>query len=263
MRNEGRQGLSPARWISPYFDGTLRAGARRFSCTPHAHVPWDYGNAPSEEYRAVTERVVMWDTHSERQIAIVGSDAIRFADYVVTRDMTKLEPGRCTYTFVCDARGKIICDPVALMRDEQNVWLSVAGTDLELWLKGVALHTDLDAEVREMLVSPIQVQGLRSRDTVRKVTDGPVDDLTFLRCMRQGRGLDCVISRTGWTGELGYEIYPLGLERYPWGSDRAKSCAPRSSRRAGSGTSWSPPPRVQRPDCARVSPSCANHVCWP
>jgi glycine cleavage system aminomethyltransferase T len=219
MTESGTPRLAPARWISPYFEGTRRAGARQFSATPHAHVPWDYGNRPDEEYRAVTERVVLWDTHSERQIAIRGRDAIAFADYVVTRDMTRIEPGRCTYTFVCDQHGRIICDPVALVLDEATVWLSVAGTDLELWLKAIALHTDHDVDVSEMDVSPIQVQGPRARDTLRKVAEDPIDELRYFRCMpTRIAGIDVVVSRTGWTGELGYEIYPLGSKRYPDGS---------------------------------------------
>jgi glycine cleavage system aminomethyltransferase T len=212
--------FAPARWMSPYYEGTERAGARVYGSTPHAHVPWDYGHPPGEEYRAVTERVVMWDTHSERQIAIRGSDALAFADYVVTRDMLGLEPGRCTYTFVCDEAGKIICDPVVLVLDEHTVWLSVAGTDLELWLRGIATGAGHDVHIAEMDVSPIQVQGPRSRDVLRKVVGDPIDELRFFRCMRTTvAGRDAVVSRTGWTGELGFEIYPFGSQRYPFGAE--------------------------------------------
>lgn len=133
-------GFSADGRISPYFDGVEQAGGQSYRSHGPTYVPWSYPHSAEEQYRALTERVTLWDTACERQLQIRGKDALTFADRLVTRDLSKLQPGRCTYTFVCDEDGTVICDPVLLILDEETVWLSQSRTDLALWAKAIALQ---------------------------------------------------------------------------------------------------------------------------
>lgn len=206
--------------ISPYFEGVETAGGRDYTKEFNTYVAWTCDLDRAEQYRALTERVVLWDTASLRQIQVTGVDAITLADYVLTRDIRRLTPGRCAYAFVCDARGVIICDPVVLVIDENTVWFSVAGTDLELWLRGIAIGRDLKVEISEVRCAPLQVQGPASPNLMNRVCDRPIDDLGFFRHgRRRVAGVEAVVSRTGWTGERGYEIYPLDSAFYPSGRE--------------------------------------------
>jgi glycine cleavage system aminomethyltransferase T len=208
--------------VSPYLEGVERAGGGDYRLHFNTFVPYLYPEGAAEQYRAVTERVTLWDTATERQLELRGRDALAFADYLVTRDLRSYEPGRCTYTFLCDQRGVVICDPVLLVVDEGTVWLSISGTDAMLWVNAIALHTSFDVEVRELEIAPLQLQGPASRDVLRKLTGPEIDDLGFFRCVKtRVAGIDAVVSRTGWSGEFGYEIYPFDTPTYPRGRIRA------------------------------------------
>jgi aminomethyltransferase len=208
--------------VSPYLEGVELAGGGGYRLHFNTFVPWVYPEDAAEQYRAVTERVTLWDTATERQLELRGADAIAFADYLVTRNLRRFEPGRCTYTFLCDQRGVVICDPVLLVVDEETVWLSISGTDAILWANAIALHTDFDVEVRELEIAPLQLQGPKARDVLQKITDPPIGDLGFFRCMRTNvAGIEAMVSRTGWTGEVGYEIYPFDTPIFPRGRARA------------------------------------------
>jgi glycine cleavage system aminomethyltransferase T len=208
--------------VSPYLEGVERAGGGDYRLHFNTFVPYLFPEDAAEQYRAVTERVTLWDTATERQLELSGKDALAFADYLVTRDLRSFQPGRCTYTFLCDQRGVVICDPVLLVIDEETVWLSISGTDAILWVNAIALHTSFDVEVRELEIAPLQLQGPASRDVLRKLTGPEVDDLGFFRCVKTTvAGIEAVVSRTGWSGELGYEIYPFDTPIYPRGRARA------------------------------------------
>ncbi len=213
-------GFLPSGRVSPYFDGVERAGGHGYDRHFNTYVPWRYPEDTAEQYRAITERVTLWDTACERQIRIQGRDALAFADRLVTRDLRGLKPGRCTYSFVCDESGFIIGDPVLLMVDEETIWLSISCTDLLLWVKGVAIGSGAAVTVDEVPVAPLQIQGPKSRELMNRLTDSPVDDLRFFRCrLAKVAGVEALISRTGWSGELGYEVYPFGIYSYTEGRE--------------------------------------------
>jgi glycine cleavage system aminomethyltransferase T len=173
-------------------------------------MPADYGHAGGEDYAALTTAVALWDVGAERQVELSGPDALRFADYLVTSDLSGFTAGRCKYTFCCDERGVVICDPVLLAVEDDRIWLSHGNIDLLLWAKGIALHTSFDVNVTEPDVAPMQIQGPRSQELMAGLVSGEIEQLPYYRCMRTRiDGADVVVSRTGWSGGLGYEIYPL------------------------------------------------------
>jgi aminomethyltransferase len=168
----------------------------------------------AEEYVALTERVTLWDVGCERQTELRGPDALRLADRLVTRDLRTLPVGGCRYGYVCDPDGKIMCDPVILRPWQDVVWFSHGIVDLTLWARAIALEGGYDVEVSEPDVAPLQIQGPRSADMLRALVEAPIDHMKFYRCVvTRVAGIDAVISRTGWSGGLGFEIFPLSSGR--------------------------------------------------
>jgi len=199
---------------SPYWDGSIAAGAVEFMAYNRTTFPMIYDRTPYEDYVALTERVTMWDVGCERQAQIKGPDALAFADYLVARDISKLAVGACRYSFVCDPEGQILCDPVILRPWEDTVWLSHGDVDLHLWARGLATNSGFDVEVSEPDVAPLQIQGPLCVEMLRPIVDAPIDDMKFYRCVvTRVAGIEAVVSRTGWSGALGFEIYPTSSDR--------------------------------------------------
>jgi glycine cleavage system aminomethyltransferase T/ketosteroid isomerase-like protein len=210
LKPRERTHLYPISRRSAYWEGTARAGVSEFMVYNHTYMPLVYHHSPAEEYAALTERVTLWDVGGERQTQIRGPDAVRFAQSLTTRDLSRLKVGDCKYTLVCDAQGKILCDPVLLHPQENVVWLSHGDVDLTLWAAGIAVNGGLDVEIDEPDVEPVQVQGLKSLEMLRDLVDAPLDDLGFYKCMvTKVAGIDAVVSRTGWSGGPGFEIFPF------------------------------------------------------
>jgi glycine cleavage system aminomethyltransferase T len=208
-----RAPLHPNVRRSPYFAATERAGCTEYMTYNHMYMPIAYGRDPEVDYRALTKAVTLWDVGAERQTELRGPDALRLADYLCTRDLRGLAVGRCRYTLVCDEQGAIMTEPIVLRPWPDVVWISHGDVDLTLWASAVAMHAGFDVRVREPDVAPVQVQGPRSRDLLAPVTDA-VDGLESFSCrVTRVAGVDAVVSRTGWSRELGYEIYPLSSDR--------------------------------------------------
>jgi glycine cleavage system aminomethyltransferase T len=198
---------------SPYFAETERAGCSEYMVYNHMYMPIAYGRDPEVDYRALTEAVTLWDVGAERQTELRGPGALRLADYLCTRDLSSLATGKCRYTLVCDERGQIITEPIVLRPWPDVVWISHGDTDLTLWAAAIAAHGGFDVRVTEPDVAPLQVQGPKSRDMLAAVTDA-VEGLEPFSCrVGQVAGVEAVVSRTGWSRELGYEIYPLSSDR--------------------------------------------------
>jgi glycine cleavage system aminomethyltransferase T len=204
------QPLFPNVRRSPYFELCQAEGALAYMVYNHMYMPIAYENAEQDEYRALTEAVTLWDVGAERQTQLRGPDALELADYVCTRDLSGLSPGRCRYTTVCDERGHVMSEPIVLMPAADTVWISHGDVDLTLWVKAFALARGLGVEVSEPDVAPMQLQGPRSPEVIGKVCRD-VDSLGYYRCTAtEIAGVPCIVSRTGWSGEQGYEIFPLG-----------------------------------------------------
>ncbi len=208
-----RQALFPNVRRSPYFELTEREGAELYMTYNHMYMPIGYGRDPREEYRALTAGVTLWDVGAERQTELRGPDASAFADYLCTRDLSDLAVGACRYTLVCDDDGLVMTEPIVLMPFEDTVWISHGDVDLELWARGLAAGSRYDVEVRDPDVAPMQLQGPRSSDVMREVAPEAAL-LKYYRCAPvEIAGVPCIVSRTGWSGEHGYEVFPLDSGR--------------------------------------------------
>lgn len=192
---------------SPYFDATCRWGAAAFSVYNHMHIPRDFGD-PVANFWNLVERAILCDVAVERQVEITGPDAARFTQMLTPRDLSKMAVGQCKYVLITNADGGIINDPILLRLGENHFWISVADSDVLLWAQGVAVNSCMDVTIREPDVSPLQLQGPRSGEIMHALFGDGIMDLRYYRLRETDLdGIPLVVSRTGWSSELGYEIY--------------------------------------------------------
>jgi len=192
---------------SPFFEATRRHGARAFTVYNHMYMPTVYTD-PVDEYWKLVEGVTLWDVACERQIEVTGPDAARFVQYLTPRNLSRLRVGAGLYVLLTAEDGGIVNDAVLLRLEEQRFWLSPGDGDALLWAQGAALHSGMQVGVAEPDVSPLQLQGPRSPEVARALFGDPVLELGYYR-LRETRleGIPLVVARTGWSGEVGFEIY--------------------------------------------------------
>ena len=192
---------------SPYSDAALRWGAKGFSVYNHMYIPRDFGSSTANFWNLVND-AILCDVSVERQVEIRGPDAARFTQMLTCRDLSTCQVGQCKYVILTDQDGGIINDPVLLKLAEDHFWLSIADSDVLLWARGVALNAGMDVEIREPDVSPLQLQGPKSRDILRAAFGDAPTELKYYWFMEYDwDGVPLIISRTGWSSELGYEIF--------------------------------------------------------
>jgi len=192
---------------SPYFEATKRAGCRSWGLYNHMLLPTLY-NDPVTEYWALLHDVTMWDVSVERCVEITGPDAFEFTNLLTCRDLTTCEVGQCKYVLLTARRGGIVNDPVLLRIEEDRFWLALADSDALLYAKGVAAFAGMGVDIEEADVSPMQIQGPKSKEVIRSLLGDEIADLGYYRCAEtEVQGIPLVVSRTGWTGEVGYELY--------------------------------------------------------
>jgi aminomethyltransferase len=192
---------------TPFYEAHKRAGCKAYSVYNHIYHPRYYDDM-YKEYDKVVNAVTLWDVSVERQVEITGPDAFKFTNYLTPRDLAKCKIGQCRYVAICDENGGIISDPVLLRLAENQFWLSTSDVDLLLWAKGVAVNSKMNVKIQEPDVSPVQIQGPKSPWVVRKLFGDSVLDLGYYYCMRaKVKDMDVVVSRTGFTAELGYEVF--------------------------------------------------------
>ena len=192
---------------SPYFDATVRWGATGFSVYNHMYIPRDFGN-PEENFWNLVNDAILCDVAVERQVEITGPDAYQFVQLLTPRDLSKLSVGQCKYVLITNHEGGILNDPVLLRLAENHFWLSLADSDILLWAQGVAINSGLNVKIIEPDASPLQLQGPKSGDIMAVIFGDHIRDLKYywLRELELD-GIPMVVSRTGWSSELGYEIY--------------------------------------------------------
>jgi aminomethyltransferase len=192
---------------SPFFEATQRHGAKGYTVYNHMLFPIGFADL-EEEYWHLLNHVTLWDVSVERQVEITGPDAFRFTDMLTPRDLSRCAVGQGKYVVITAEDGGIINDPVLLRLGENHFWLALADSDVLLWARGVALKSGLRVSITEPDVSPLQIQGPRAKDVVRALFGDAAMQLRYYRFLETKLdGIPVVVTRTGWTGEVGYEVY--------------------------------------------------------
>lgn len=192
---------------SPYFDATVRWGAKGFSVYNHMYIPRDFGN-PEQNFWNLVNEAILCDVAVERQVEITGPDAAKFVQTLTCRDLSKMAVGQCKYILITNAEGGLLNDPILLRLAENHFWISLADSDILLWAQGVAVHAGMDVQIGEPDVSPLQLQGPNSGLIMKELFGESIMDLKYywLREVELD-GIPLIVSRTGWSSELGYELY--------------------------------------------------------
>ena len=192
---------------SPFFDATVRWGATGFSVYNHMYIPRDFGD-PEKNFWNLVNDAILCDVAVERQVEITGPDAFQFIQLLTPRDLSKLSIGQCKYVLITNEQGGILNDPVLLRLGENHFWLSLSDSDILLWAQGVAVNSGLNVSIDEPDVSPLQLQGPKSREIMVKLFGENIRDLKYYWLKElELDGIPLVVSRTGWSTELGYELF--------------------------------------------------------
>jgi aminomethyltransferase len=172
----------------------------------------DFGDAIAE-HRATREASNLWDESALRKWDIRGADAVALADMAFTNDMAGLEVGQVRYGALCDEAGMMVMDGTIFKLADDHCF-SVTSYDSDLaWLRKVASDRGFDVTIEDITAATphLQVQGPKSREILAPITEGTdLEQLRYIRFVPEGvkvGGIPCTVSRTGYSGELGYELY--------------------------------------------------------
>ena len=193
---------------TPYYEATQRYDPKGYTVYNHMYFPIRFDTFENE-FDALLNRVTLWDVSVERCLEISGPDGFRFAQLLTPRDLSKCVVGQGKYVLICDSDGGIVNDPVMTRMDETTFWFALASSDALLFARGLKnAYPDLDVTIREADVAPLQVQGPRSKDVMVKLLGQDILELRYYFWTKgEIAGAPVVVTRTGWTSEVGYEVY--------------------------------------------------------
>jgi aminomethyltransferase len=192
---------------SPYFDSTIKYGVKGFTIYNKMYLPTGF-SSPIEEYLSLVNDVTFGDFAAERQVEVSGPDAFDFIKYINPRNLSKCNIGDCKYIVLTDSIGCIINDACLIRLADDKFWVSPGDGDVLLWLQGVAMHSGMNVNICEPDVSPLQISGPKAGRLIQKLFAGEHDNLGYYKAKQTSlKNIPMVIARTGWSGELSYELY--------------------------------------------------------
>ena len=192
---------------SPYFDSTIKYGVTGFTVYNKMYLPTGF-TSPEKEYNSLISDVTFGDFAAERQVEVSGPDAFNFIKYINPRNLSKCNIGDCKYIILTDSDGGIVNDACLIRLEEDKFWVSPGDGDVLLWLQGVAMNSGMNVSICEPDVSPLQVSGPKAGRLIQKLFNGRHDDLGYYKAAQTSlENIPMVIARTGWSGELSYELY--------------------------------------------------------
>ena len=204
--------ISPSRRLrrTPFSEGVEAGGVTAYTVYNRMLLPTVFASV-EEDYRHLKSAVQVWDVACERQVEVRGPDAGRLVQMLTPRDLRGMLPGQCNYVPMVDETGGMLNDPVAVKLAEDRWWISLADSDLLLWVKGIAHGYRLDVLIDEPDVSPLAIQGPKSDELMARVFGDAVRDIRFFRFGHfDFQGRDMVIARSGYSKQGGFEIYVEG-----------------------------------------------------
>jgi glycine cleavage system aminomethyltransferase T len=192
---------------SPFYEAEQAYNPRGYTVYNHMLFPINFDDFEAE-YWHLLRQVTLWDVAVERQLEVQGADGFRFAQLLTPRDLSKCAVGQGKYVLITSPDGGIVNDPVMLRLGENHFWFALASSDALLCARGLAADLGWDVQLSEPDVSPVQIQGPRSRDVVRALFGEEILSLRYYWFRElELDGIPLVVTRTGWTAEVGYEIY--------------------------------------------------------
>ena len=204
--------IAPSRRVrrTPFSDGVEAAGVKGYTVYNRMLLPTVFESV-TDDYHHLKRAVQVWDVACERQVELRGPDAGRLMQMLTPRDLRGMLPGQCYYVPIVDETGGMLNDPVALKLAEDRWWISIADSDLLLWVKGLAYGYRLDVLVDEPDISPLGVQGPLADDLMARVFGDAVCGIRFFRFgWFDFQGVSMAVARSGYSKQGGFEIYVDG-----------------------------------------------------
>jgi aminomethyltransferase len=170
--------------------------------------PWRFASL-AEEYAALRNAAALFDVTGEEVIEVRGADALRVMDRLVVRDLTRLADGRCVYAVMCYPYGGIVEDGIVVKFSDEHLWWSGGPAASEQWIYQHGLGHDVSVTSRLDDLHVISIQGPRSREILRSAGLPEIDAVPYFGLLADGHlgGVPVIVTRTGYTGELGYDVY--------------------------------------------------------
>ena len=166
-----------------------------------------------EDYQHLKTEVQVWDVSVQRQVEIRGKDARKLLEKLTPRSLENINPSKCLYIPMVNKSGGMINDPVILKLDDERYWISIADSDVLLWVSGVASALNLDVSVSEPEVFPLAIQGPKSKKLMETVFGSEIETLKYFDVKKFNYGkYQLNIARTGWSKQGGFEVYVEGRD---------------------------------------------------
>jgi aminomethyltransferase len=168
------------------------------------------------EHKTVRNSAGVFDVSHMGEVFISGNSALDFVQYVTVNDASKLNPGRVQYSAMCYPDGGIVDDLLVYRIDEHNFMLVINASNIDKDFRWMNENNKFDVtlENKSDEYSLIALQGPQSKSVLKKLTGTDLDNLEYYHFkMANVAGTDMILSRTGYTGELGYELYFTGDEK--------------------------------------------------
>ena len=192
---------------SPYFNSTIKRGAKAFSVYNHMYIPRDFGDQEKNFWNLINS-AILCDVAVERQVEITGPDAEKFTQLLTGRNLNNLKIGQCKYVLITNEAGGLLNDPILLKLSKNHFWLSISDSDLLFWAQGVNVNSSLKVKIKEPDVSPLQLQGPNSLEIMKVLFGEKITNLKYYHFFETKlNNIPLVVSRTGWSSELGYEFF--------------------------------------------------------
>jgi aminomethyltransferase len=171
------------------------------------HTVSSYDTCYEREYYALRNAAGLIDVSPLFKYEVYGKDAASFLSRVMVKDISKLEIGRCTYLCWCDDDGKVLDDGTVSRLDDTYFRVTAAEPTLS-WLMRQSRRFDVTIEDSTDRFGALSLQGPNSREILKSVSDADIDSLRYFALTKaKVDGVELVISRTGFTGDLGYEVW--------------------------------------------------------
>ncbi|MEX0301103.1 MAG: dimethylsulfoniopropionate demethylase, partial [Leisingera sp.] len=195
---------------TPFTSGVEAAGVKAYTVYNRMLLPTVFEDVEAD-CRHLKTHVQVWDVAVERQVELNGPDAARLMQMLTPRDLSAMQPDQCYYVPVTDEKGGMLNDPVAIKHSDARWWISIADSDLLLWVKGLAIGAGLNVDVFEPDVSPLAVQGPKADVLMERVFGSAVRDIRFFRHKRLPFAeTSFIVARSGYSKQGGFEIYVEG-----------------------------------------------------
>ncbi len=166
-----------------------------------------------EDYYHLKNAVQLWDVSVQRQVEICGKDSSKLLKMLTPRNLSDMKPNQCLYIPMVNRNGGMVNDPVLVKLEEDRYWISIADSDVLLWVSGIVSGLDLDVSVFEPDVFPLAIQGPKSRKLMSIIFGSNIEKMKYFDLKEFSFNNHALkIARSGWSKQGGYEIYVEGYK---------------------------------------------------